>query len=84
MANSLQFFFYVRIFFFWLLSYRGQNNKPEYCVHDKLGRVKTEQIKYRLYETHNRDSLVTRSLGKTGTVNVGNPPPPPPTLFQSH
>ena len=52
-----QFFFYLRIFFFfWLLICRGPDNKPEYCVRVKLGRVKTEQFEYYVYETHNRDS----------------------------
>jgi hypothetical protein len=61
---------------FWLLSSRGANKKLGYSVHDKLGRVKTEQIKNCVYGTQNGDVWVTRSQGKRGIVNFYPPLPP--------
>jgi len=70
---------------FWLLSSRGSNKKLEYCVHDKLGRVKREQMKNCVYGTQNGDICVTRSQGKRGIVNFDPPTPPPSApLFQHH
>jgi hypothetical protein len=64
-ANSPPIFFSTEEYF-WLLSSRGANKKYEYCVRDKLGRVKTTHERLRLRDAelgHVSHPFTRRRLG---------------------